>query len=270
MNSRSSENVPRARFEPNATVTWGYDTASNRVLHSAQPGSWTYDNLNRILTSPSMTYDHDILGNRLLKSGGGGGSTTTMTWDDLNRMTGFKAGYNAQHTYAYRADGMRTSKSAGTGASSATWTRYRYDGQMGVDDIEGTTVSGVSTISAVTRTGLGARSVEVISSVDDLLLQVLPVTFQQASSEFFLHHAHVPHIVFLLGRLVPVVQIPCHQIGFGEELGETVLGQPGFGKDGIQIAGQGRLHEAIVVAHVDNHHSRHVVLPKTSCDFSHR
>jgi RHS repeat-associated protein len=148
---------------PNANVTWGYDAAGNRVSDSAQPGSWTYDNLNRILTSPGMTYDHDILGNRLLKSGGGGGSTTTMTWDQLNRMTGFKAGYNAQHVYAYRADGMRTSKSAATGASSATWTRYRYDGQMGMEDLEGTTVSGVSTITAVTRTGLGARSVEVIS-----------------------------------------------------------------------------------------------------------
>jgi len=163
MNNRSSENAPRARFEPNASVTWGYDAAENRVSDSAQPGSWTYDNLNRMTASPGFTYDHDILGNRLLKSGGGGGSTTTMTWDDLNRMIGFKAGSNAQHVYAYRADGMRTSKSAATGASTATWTRYRYDGQMGVEDIEGTTTNGVSTITAVTRTGLGARSVEVIS-----------------------------------------------------------------------------------------------------------
>lgn len=70
-------------------------------------------------------------------------------------MIGLKAGYNAQHTYAYRADGIRTSKSAATGAFSATRTRDRDDGQMGVEDIEGTTVSGVSTITAVTRTGLG-------------------------------------------------------------------------------------------------------------------
>ncbi len=58
-----------------------------------------------------------------------------------------KAGRNAHHVYAYRADGLRTRESASTGASSGTWTRYRYDGQMGVEDIEGTTVSGVSTIS---------------------------------------------------------------------------------------------------------------------------
>jgi len=147
----------------NASVTWGYDAAGNRVSDSAQPGSWTYDNLNRILTSPGMTYDHDILGNRLLKSGGGGGSTTTMMWDDLNRMIGFKSGYNTQHVYAYRADGMRSSKTWYTGSSLMNWTRYRYDGQMGVEDIEGTTTNGVSTITTVTRTGLGARSVEVIS-----------------------------------------------------------------------------------------------------------
>lgn len=41
-------------------------------------------------------------------------------------MIGFKAGYNAQHTYPYRSDGMGTSKSAETVASSATWTCSRF------------------------------------------------------------------------------------------------------------------------------------------------
>lgn len=76
----------------------------------------------------------------------------------MNRIIGLKAGRNAHNVYAYRADGLRTSKSAATCAFSARWTCYRYDGQMGIADIEGTTLGGVSTITAVTRTGLGARS----------------------------------------------------------------------------------------------------------------
>jgi hypothetical protein len=36
----------------NVNVTWGYDAAGNRVSDSAQPGTWSYDNLNRMTASP--------------------------------------------------------------------------------------------------------------------------------------------------------------------------------------------------------------------------
>ena len=63
-------------------------------------------------------------------------------------LTGLSGGVSA--TYAYRADGMRVSKLAG-----GTMTRYRHDGQMGVEDVE---TQGASTV--VTRYGLGARGVK--------------------------------------------------------------------------------------------------------------
>ena len=52
----------------------------------------------------------------------------------------------------YRADGMRVSKLAGGVA-----TRYRHDGQMGMEDVE---TQGANTV--VTRYGLGARGVDLI------------------------------------------------------------------------------------------------------------
>ena len=52
----------------------------------------------------------------------------------------------------YRADGMRVSKLAGGVA-----TRYRHDGQMGMEDAE---TQGANT--TVTRYGLGARGVDMI------------------------------------------------------------------------------------------------------------
>ncbi len=48
-----------------ATHTWTYNAAGNRQTASAQPGTWAYDNLNRMTTSPMGPYENDILGNRL-------------------------------------------------------------------------------------------------------------------------------------------------------------------------------------------------------------
>ena len=79
---------------------------------STNPGTWSYDNLNRILTSPQGSYTSDILGNRLTGPGG-----VTMGWDCLNRMTSL---INSSGTtnYSYRADGMRVYKSGVTGPLS--------------------------------------------------------------------------------------------------------------------------------------------------------
>jgi len=59
-------------------------------------------------------------------------------------------------TYDYRADGMRVRKS-----NMQTTTLYRYDGQMGVGDVEFST--GATTITKVTCYGVGARGIAVVS-----------------------------------------------------------------------------------------------------------
>ena len=130
----------------NAVQSWTYDAAGNRASDSSQPGSWSYDNLNRILSSPQGTYTHDVLGNRLT-----GPASTSHTWDSLGRMTSLTKG-SATTAYVYRADGMRVAK---TGAS--TGETYRYDGQMPIETIE--TNGSTATVE---RHALGVRGTDLI------------------------------------------------------------------------------------------------------------
>ncbi len=124
---------------PNATPTWSYDIAGNRNDSS------TVDNLNRATVINGIPVTNDILGNRLTKGG------VTYGWDALNRLTSLSG--SASASYQYRADGLRVIKSTG-----GVTTRYRYDGQMGIEDTEAP-ATGTPT---VTRYGIGARGVDYI------------------------------------------------------------------------------------------------------------
>ncbi len=141
----------------NANPSWTYDAAGNRASDSTNTGTWTYDNLNRMTASPGTTYTNDVLGNRLTKG------TGTYTWDDLNRMT-TNVTSGTTSNYAYRADGMRVRKESHTGATNSTLTRYRYDGQMGIEDVESTSTNGGISYSllAINRYALGARGIDAI------------------------------------------------------------------------------------------------------------
>lgn len=67
-------------------------------------------------------------------------------------------GRQARYLHAYRADGMRTSKEK---PSTGDGTIYRYDGQMGIQDID---LVG-SAVSATTNYGLGARGIDYMEKV---------------------------------------------------------------------------------------------------------
>ena len=145
----------------NATPSWTYDAAGNRASDSTNTGTWTYDNLNRMTASPGVSsYLNDILGNRTQKGVSAGTSTVVYGWDDLNRMTSLCIGSSNSNSYVYRADGLRVSKSASGSASSLSSTQYRYDGQMGIEDVERNTSN---VISMVSRYAFGARGVDAIS-----------------------------------------------------------------------------------------------------------
>ena len=96
---------------PNNAPLWSYDPAGNRT-------DSVCDNLNRATSIGGATCTNDVLGNRLTKG------ATSYTWDVMNRMTALNNGSSTTN-YAYRADGMRVSKSSTTGR-----TVYCYDGQM--------------------------------------------------------------------------------------------------------------------------------------------
>ncbi len=142
----------------NATPSWTYDAAGNRASDSTNPGTWTYDNLNRMTASPGATYTNDIVGNRLTKG------STTYTWDDLSRMTA-NVTSGTSSNFVYRSNGLRVQKESHTGSTNSNLVRYRYDGQMGIEDVElNSTNGGVSySVSAITRFALGARGIDAIS-----------------------------------------------------------------------------------------------------------
>ena len=109
------------------------------------------DNLNRATSVGGVSCTNDILGNRLSKG------TATYGWDVLNRMTSYQTTSPVVgSSYVYRADGMRTSKTI------AGWTTlYRYDGQMGMHDVE---TDANSVWQKTTDYALGARGVDAIST----------------------------------------------------------------------------------------------------------
>ena len=123
----------------NASPTWSCDAEGNR-------NDAVRDNLNRATSLGGSTVTSDILGNRLTKG------TASYGWDILNRMTSFPSSGTTSHVY--RADGMRVSKSNSTGSTS-----YRYDGQMGMEDID---FASNGTVSKVTDYGIGPRDIDVV------------------------------------------------------------------------------------------------------------
>jgi RHS repeat-associated protein len=108
------------------------------------------DNPNLPLTISGQLATSDILGNRLTLG------TQTYTWDALNRLVSFSGGSSSNGTsvlgYSYRADGMRVRKSNANGS-----TLYRYDGQMGFEDV---TLNGAGSVTQVVACAIGARGVD--------------------------------------------------------------------------------------------------------------
>lgn len=123
----------------NANPTWSYDAAGNR-------NDGATDNLNRATTLGGTEVTNDILSNRLAKG------STSYGWDILNRMTSFTS--SGITSYVYRADGMRVSKSNSSGSTS-----YRYDAQMGMEDVD---FASNGTVSKVTDYGIGPRGIDAI------------------------------------------------------------------------------------------------------------
>ena len=89
-----------------------------------------------------------ILGSRLMLGAAPNG--VSYNWDALNRLTPYQNGAGTATTYAYRADGMRVSK------SKQGITRYRYDGQMGIEDVDNS--------GNVKQYGVGARGIDYMDN----------------------------------------------------------------------------------------------------------
>jgi len=176
----------------NEVRTWGYDAAGNRSsdsLYNSVVGTWSYDNLNRMLTTPRFagsgtvnqgwSYEHDILGNRTGRNATAWSAyPMRYDWDVLNRAT-LIAQPSGGASYAYRADGQRIEKVEGATfswsgprnsgqydtnyATNRPSSRYYYDGQMGFED----DYNPSGTVTKVTRNLLGARGIDRISITEN-------------------------------------------------------------------------------------------------------
>ncbi len=102
------------------TITYSYDAVGNRTQMSRAGvvTIYTYDANDRLLTEASnagtFTSTHDANGN--LKTRGNGASTDSYTYDAENRLVAAAVQGGASPgtvSYAYDADGLRTSRQAG-------------------------------------------------------------------------------------------------------------------------------------------------------------
>ncbi|MBA4294152.1 hypothetical protein C0431_14415 [bacterium] len=149
----------------NEVQSWSYDAAGNRVSDSAKPGTWTYDNLNRMSGSPMASYTHDAVGNRLTKVSGG--NTTSYSWDAVNRMIEAGPVSGSRNSYKYRADGMRVRKEI-----PGLVEKVYYDGQMPVETFEDFSTGN----DKLTRNFVGARGIEMMeTTVSGVTTQAYPL-----------------------------------------------------------------------------------------------
>ncbi|NMO96844.1 RHS repeat protein, partial [Paenibacillus lemnae] len=133
------------------TYEYGYDDNDNIISRSegTTNGEFTYDALNRILTSTegSEIYTYDAKGNRLtLQSSIQSPHTDNVeyTYDDAEQLSTVQRG-GAEVTYRYNGDGLMTERTE-TVSGVATTTCYYYDGMNIV--AEGSVHAGQVTFKA--------------------------------------------------------------------------------------------------------------------------
>ena len=114
------------------TRAYAFDARGNRTQMTVTGAqvytvTYTYDLNNRLLTeirtgnSPSTaTFTYDRNGNQLTRVSGG--QTETRVYDAFNQLTSFNVPGTAS-SYAYRADGLRHSKTVGGVRTTHVWNR---------------------------------------------------------------------------------------------------------------------------------------------------
>jgi len=149
---------------PGADRTWGYDTLE-RLTDQDSTATWAYDDADNLTvtsngtdqvfnaanqlcsTAPTAgtcvtpatgatTYTYDSRGNRTTATPPSPASATTYTYDQANRLTGIDT---ASATYAYNADGLRTSKTINGDDTTFVWNKTASLPMLLAEDTEGDT-----------------------------------------------------------------------------------------------------------------------------------
>jgi RHS repeat-associated protein len=88
---------------------WNYDPNGNRILDNLNPGSWVYDNNDRLQSSPVATYGYDLAGNTISKTVAG--VTTSYRYNAEGRLARIEDADQALIAeYQYDPEGRRIRK----------------------------------------------------------------------------------------------------------------------------------------------------------------
>ena len=138
---------------PGADTTYSYDN-NERLTHLNSTSTWTYDNADNLTKttagdlqhfndadqlcysvasgsgscasppSGATTYSYDARGNRTAMTPPSPATATNYTYDQANRLTGIDT---ADATYGYGPDGLRTTKTVSSQATSYVWDKAAKD-----------------------------------------------------------------------------------------------------------------------------------------------
>jgi RHS repeat-associated protein len=106
---------------PRNTDTYAYDSA-DRLTKLDNATGYSYDAASELTSSPSATYSYNDLGDRTQTSPSSGGATG-YSYDQAERLIKYTPATGDATTYAYSGDGLRTSKTTGTSATTFAWDR---------------------------------------------------------------------------------------------------------------------------------------------------
>jgi len=121
---------------PWGTVSYGYDAVGNRLSKAVQGGStisYSYANVDRMLTATGLGFDWDPNGNMIYKHDGA--YAWNYTYDTLNRLTKVHKDDVLSALYTYDAGGRRV---RGWDTVDGT-TDYVYSGLIIIDEVSGGT-----------------------------------------------------------------------------------------------------------------------------------
>lgn len=159
-----------ASYTSGGTTTsesWTYDPMGNR-----NNSGYSYDPLNRMLTSPGYSYTHNPDGTRYDRVKTSTGDWARYDWDEVGRLvTSYDGPRTSYSTYEYRPDGLRSHRAVTYPSGPNLHEALRYDGQLSFE-LERYSDDTHATVSV--RYGLGARGIDCEQSATGTYYSNIP------------------------------------------------------------------------------------------------
>lgn len=117
----------RVGSNPYSAITYTYDPVGKRSskVQGGQTTTYTYNDMNQMLTAGSATFEYDANGNTARKTEGA--NVTNYTWDYENKLTKIDNPSGDDYVYEYEGDGMRVRGGHDSGGGTVWDTRFYYD-----------------------------------------------------------------------------------------------------------------------------------------------